>query len=410
MHDAKLGRFRQGLRDPGRGVVCRARGFRSMSIALEGLVKDYGDFVAVRGVDLHCETGKMLGLLGPSGCGKSTTLKMIAGIEDVTEGRILFSGREVQRLAPGARNIAMVFEDYALYAHLSVFENIAFPLRVSHRPKAEIRERVGAILKLLRLEDIQHERVRKLSGGAQQRVSIGRALVRKPEVILFDEPLSHLDADQKVQLRSEIKRLQQLQGLTSILVTHDQTEAIAMCDVIAVMNDGKLEQVATPQTLYDTPANTFVAQFIGEPPMNLLDARLQRTGAGTVIEGPTWRLPISDRHPAIRSMQGGNVTLGLRPEAFRLSDGVEADTVAHLAGEVYFREHRGDTDVLLVALDGTPEGAKAIHIFADVPGPSALREGDRVRLAFDDSRISVFDRETGRNLELGAAAAMDVAA
>ena len=385
------------------------RGAPAMSISLRGLIKDYGDFVAVRGVDLDCPTGQMLGLLGPSGCGKSTTLKMIAGIEEVTSGHILFSGREVHALPPGARNIAMVFEDYALYAHLSVFENIAFPLRVSHRPKAEIAQRVGAILKLLRLEAIQHERVRKLSGGAQQRVSIGRALVRKPEVILFDEPLSHLDADQKVQLRSEIKRLQQLQGLTSILVTHDQTEAIAMCDVIAVMNDGELEQVATPQTLYDTPANTFVAQFIGEPPMNLLSARLERTAGGVVIDGPTWRLPISDRHPVLRSMSGKDVTLGLRPEAFWLTDGAVSGTAATVTGKVRFREHRGDTDVLLVALEGAPEGAE-IHVSADVPGPSPLREDDRVCLAFDDSKISVFERDSGRNMELDTVAGVGIAA
>lgn len=375
-----------------------------MSISLRELVKDYGSFIAVRGLSLECPTGQMLGLLGPSGCGKSSTLKMIAGIEEVTAGEIWFGEREVSSLPPGARNIAMVFEDYALYAHLSVFENVAFPLRIQGLPKAEINERVGAILELLRLEDLRNEKVRSLSGGAQQRVSIGRALVRKPEVILFDEPLSHLDADQKVQLRSEIKRLQQLQGLTSILVTHDQTEAIAMCDIIAVMNAGELQQVARPQDLYDHPANTFVAQFIGEPPMNLLPARLERHGSEAVLLGDGWRLPVSEQQAFIRGLHARDLTLGLRPEALFLCDedaagGAVPEGAATVSGEIRFREHRGDTDVLLVALDATDRAAaEGPHISAEVTGPSPLREGDRITLGFTDAKINLFDKNTGRNL------------
>ena len=216
----------------------------------------------------------MLALLGPSGCGKSTTLKMIAGVEPVTRGEIFFGDRAVSALQPGERNIAMVFEDYALYPHMSVFGNIAFPLKVRGLPGHMVNAKVKKVVDLLGLEELSRTNVRSLSGGAQQRVSIGRALVRNPDLILFDEPLSHLDADQKIYLRTEIKRLQQSSGLTSILVTHDQTEAVAMADRVAVMNHGVLQQIGTPEDLYFNPSNLFVANFIGEPPMNLINGRL----------------------------------------------------------------------------------------------------------------------------------------
>ncbi|MBJ3776746.1 ABC transporter ATP-binding protein [Acuticoccus mangrovi] len=374
-----------------------------MSIFLNGVSKTYGgEVVAVRELDLKCPTGQMLALLGPSGCGKSTTLKMIAGIEEVTTGEIWFGDRPVSALPPGARNIAMVFEDYALYAHLSVFENIAFPLRLRHLPKRVIEERVEGMLDLLRLGDIRDEKVRKLSGGAQQRVAIGRALVRDPDVILFDEPLSHLDADQKVQLRTEIKRLQQTQGLTSILVTHDQTEAIAMSDAIAVMDHGVLQQVGSPQELYETPANTFVATFIGEPPMNLLPARLARKSDVLFLEGTGFTLPLSaQKGAALTATNTTDVIMGLRPEHIALAPETPLEHQAVMRGEVFFREHRGDTDVLLVdiAADGT-----TARVSADIAGPTALREGASVALAFDDRRLSLFDAETGTNLLTARAA------
>lgn len=370
-----------------------------MSIVLKAVCKDYGAVPAVRDLDLVCPTGQMLALLGPSGCGKSSTLKMIAGIEPVTSGEIWFGDREVSSLSPGDRNIAMVFEDYALYAHLSAYENIAFPLRLGHVPKKELAARVEQMLDLLRLEDIRNERVRRLSGGAQQRVAIGRALVRKPEVILFDEPLSHLDADQKVQLRTEIKRLQQTQALTSILVTHDQTEAIAMSDAIAVMDHGVLQQVGSPQELYERPANTFVATFIGEPPMNLLPAALESDAGRLALRGATWAMTLSQGVASrVQRLNTGRVTVGVRPEHLRLHTNGAADPgAATLSGEVYFREHRGDTDVLLVDIgEEVADGTR--HISADIPGPSSIREGEAIRLAFDDRRINLFDADSGRNL------------
>lgn len=371
-----------------------------MSISLTSVHKNYGATSAVRDLNLVCETGQMLGLLGPSGCGKSTALKMIAGIEDVTAGSIRFGDTDVSDLPPGARDIAMVFEDYALYTHLSVTENIAFPLRVQGVRRADVTARVDAMIDLLGLHEIRNEKVSKLSGGAQQRVSIGRALVRKPQVILFDEPLSHLDGDQKVHLRTEIKRLQQTQGLTSIVVTHDQTEAIAMCDRIAVMDFGVLQQVGSPQDIYECPANTFVATFIGDPPMNLMPADLTRTGGVTRLAGQGWWVDLSDAVAArFKAVGSSRVCVGVRAEKLaQASPGVPAPRhSAVIAGTVYFREHRGDTDVLMVACDGRI-ATTGPHISAELPAPCALREGASVTLTFPDTALSLFHPDTGRNL------------
>lgn len=362
------------------------------SIAFKSVCKRYGDVDAVKQLELSCASGEMLALLGPSGCGKSTTLKLAAGIEDVTAGEIYFGERAVTRLSPGERNIAMVFEDYALYPRMTVWDNVAFPLKVRGLFGQPAAQRIGEVLDLLGLRALADRNVKGLSGGAQQRVAIGRALVRDPDVILFDEPLSHLDADQKVQLRAEIKRLQKLRQVTSILVTHDQTEAIAMADRIAVMNYGVLQQVGAPQDLYQHPANVFVANFIGEPPMNLLPVIVE----GSRLHGIGWSVTFDDRRAAVlASRQGATVIVGIRPEHITLRSVGETGAVR---GTIVYREPRGDTDVMtIIAGDGD-----GVSILAETPGPSAWRAGDGVMLDLAVDQIHVFEEESGRNLEVGS--------
>ncbi len=387
------------------------------SILLEQVWKFYGDVEAVRDLTLHCDDGEMLALLGPSGCGKSTTLKMIAGVEAVSRGEIYFGKRPVSALAPGQRNIAMVFEDYALYPHLTVYENIAFPLKVRGANALDIKARAGNAVELLGLGGLANENVKALSGGAQQRVSIGRALVRDPELILFDEPLSHLDADQKVHLRAEIKRLQQSSGLTSILVTHDQTEAVAMSDRVAVLNLGVLQQVATPEELYAAPANLFVANFIGEPPMNLLAADVSRQRDRLLLRGAGWHLALSDEQSKRLEAAAPQspVTAGLRPEHVTVSPsgvtkpmGDKSD--GRITGQIYFRERRGDADVLTVTIDpdisctdgNKPQSVESPMITAEIDGPSFFSSGDVVTLALAADKLCIFDRNSGANLLLKA--------
>jgi ABC-type sugar transport system ATPase subunit len=375
------------------------------TIRLDRVWKRYGPVEAVRDLSLTCDDGEMLALLGPSGCGKTSTLKMVAGIEEVSEGEILFDERPVSHLAPAERNIAMVFEDYALYPHLSVFENIAFPLRIRRLPGAELDRRVASAIGLLGLESLRDESVRRLSGGAQQRVSIGRALVRDPELVLFDEPLSHLDGDQKVQLRAEIKRLQQTSGLTAILVTHDQTEAIAMSDRVAVMNEGVLQQCDAPQHLYDHPQNLFVADFIGEPPMNLIPVTLREAGGAIFADGGGWHMAL-DRDAAGRLRRlatSDRVILGFRPEHVELiepgASSQEADT---LAGRVAWIEMRGDSHVLtLVPIESeanSPAMSGDEQVTIEVRGVSLPDVGEPIAIRVRYDLLNLFNPETGTNL------------
>jgi ABC-type sugar transport system ATPase subunit len=299
----------------------------------------------------------------------------------------------------------MVFEDYALYPHLSVFENIAFPLRIRGLPGAELERRVASAIALLGLETLRDESVRRLSGGAQQRVSIGRALVRDPELILFDEPLSHLDGDQKVQLRAEIKRLQQTAGLTAILVTHDQTEAIAMSDRVAVMNEGVLQQCDAPQQLYDHPQNLFVADFIGEPPMNLIPVMLREVDGAIFADGGGWHMALDlDAAGRLRRIATSDcVILGFRPEHVELVESAafsqEPDI---LAGRVVWIEMRGDSHVLtLVPIESETTGpAKSgeEQVTIEVRGPSPPDVDEPIAIRVRHDLLNLFHPETGKNL------------
>tara|TARA_B100000989_G_scaffold275348_1_gene234835 strand:- start:1021 stop:2148 length:1128 start_codon:yes stop_codon:yes gene_type:complete len=367
-------------------------------IRLEEVWKFYGKVEAVSELNLRCEDGEMLALLGPSGCGKSTTLKMIAGVEPVTRGEIFFGDRAVSALQPGERNIAMVFEDYALYPHMSVFGNIAFPLKVRGLPGHMVNAKVKKVVDLLGLEELSRTNVRSLSGGAQQRVSIGRALVRNPDLILFDEPLSHLDADQKIYLRTEIKRLQQSSGLTSILVTHDQTEAVAMADRVAVMNHGVLQQIGTPEDLYFNPSNLFVANFIGEPPMNLINGRLSIENGKQFIVGNNWKLNVDPffKYGSAIELKSKNLIVGIRPENIEVSRFRGGSNTDWMQGTVSFRESRGDSDVLTIVTDRKLKDP--ITMVAEVPGPSDYVEGARVAMKPKLEHICFFDKDSTENV------------
>ena len=326
-------------------------------ITLTNLVKRYGDgFPAVNDVSLQIRDGEFMILVGPSGCGKSTLLRMIVGLEDVTSGDVMIGGIRVNDRAPRDRNLAMVFQNYALYPHLSVFENIAFPLRLARgkRSQREITERVRDAAALLELGEHLDRKPANLSGGQRQRVAMGRALVREADAFLFDEPLSNLDAKLRVQMRTEVARLQNELGTTTVYVTHDQTEAMTLGDRVAVLRKGVLQQCASPRELYEQPANLFVAGFIGSPRMNLLPARV--AGSGQVIIGNDTRsIPL----PATgQTASGASITLGARPEHIDVVDETQADLiitvnlVEQLGGETYLYGSAPGLPELTVRQDG----------------------------------------------------------
>jgi multiple sugar transport system ATP-binding protein len=371
-------------------------------IVLSGVTKAFpGGAVAVSSLDLEIADGEFLVLVGPSGSGKTTVLRMVGGLEEATAGEIRIGGRDVTGLAPRDRDIAMVFQTYALYPHMTVFQNMAFGLRLRRTPSAEIRRRVEETAALLGLSDLLERKPRALSGGQRQRVAMGRAIVREPAAFLMDEPLSNLDAKLRVQMRAEITRLHHRLRTTTLYVTHDQTEAITMADRVAVMKDGRLQQLDAPAVLYDDPVNLFVAGFIGSPAMNVVHASLAPADGGTrvVASFGGHRLVVPDavlaRRPGAQDVvaAGGEVALGVRPEDIE---------------DAEFVPGAGPDELLEVTVDlAEPLGAETIVHFDAAPGTpftarlsprSTVRAGLPVKLAVDVERLHLFDPGSGRTL------------
>ncbi len=359
------------------------------SVAIRGVRKAFGATAVIHGVDIAIADGEFVVLVGPSGCGKSTLLRMIAGLENITAGEILIGDRVVNRVPPKERDVAMVFQNYALYPHMTVANNMAFSMKLRGAPKGEIDERVNRAASILGLTQLLGRYPRQLSGGQRQRVAMGRAIVRDPQVFLFDEPLSNLDAKLRVQMRTEIKELHQRLKTTTIYVTHDQIEAMTMADKIVVMHDGMVEQIGAPLELYDRPDNLFVAGFIGSPAMNMLKGRIRVNGSA-VFEGPAGvSLPVA----AVPADSDGRLTVyGVRPEHFMLADD-GADV------EVQVVEPTGSELQVVAKLGGHGDGQEIIAVFRE---RHQFKPGDKIRLKPDPRLVHLFDETTGKRLGNGS--------
>ncbi len=358
------------------------------SLTLRHVWKHYGQVTAVRDLNLECAEGEFLCVLGPSGCGKSSTLRMIAGLEFISEGEVLFDERRINDLEPRQRDIAMVFEAYALYPHMTVYQNMANPLLLRKTPKPEIEQRVRRAAELLEIGELLDRKPGQLSGGQKQRVAIGRAIVREPEVFLFDEPISHLDAKLRAHMRGEIKRLQKKLGTTMIYVTHDQLEGMSMADKIAVMNRGVLQQYGTPGEIFNNPVNEWVATFVGDPPMNLLEAELQSENGTLYLVHPRFRLPLPDAKAQKLAAAGSGsrqVKLGIRPDNIKVA--TARNGVGAIPALIYITEPLGEDMIVEVRIGDDRVVAKT----RDFEG----RIDESAFLEFNESKLHVFDSETG---------------
>ena len=352
-------------------------------ITLKGVKKSYGKTEVIHGIDWEITDGDFVVIVGPSGCGKSTLLRMIAGLESITDGEVSIGDTVVNKLEPSKRNIAMVFQNYALYPHMTVYKNMAYGLKLMKLDKAEIEARVQKAAQILELGDYLKRLPRELSGGQRQRVAMGRAIVREPAVFLFDEPLSNLDAKLRVQMRLEIKNLQHELGITSVYVTHDQVEAMTLGDQLAVLNGGYVEQLGSPIEIYERPASTFVAGFIGSPSMNLIDGQMDTEGQSlTLPDGSVITLPTP-------RAAGKAVKLGIRPEHFGLGTGenqvpLHVRVVEQLGADTLVHGNLGDTTVPMVLR---------------LEGVQTLQAGGVVQLHIPQDALHVFDGETGKRVE-----------
>ncbi len=371
-------------------------------LSLRGIYKKYpGGFVAVTDVNLEIRDKEFIILVGPSGCGKSTTLRMIAGLEDISQGELYIGDRLVNDIAPKDRDIAMVFQNYALYPHMTVFENMAFGLKLRKVPKDEIARKVEEAARILDLSHLLDRKPKAMSGGQRQRVALGRAIVRSPKVFLLDEPLSNLDAKLRAQMRTEISKLHKKLGTTFIYVTHDQTEAMTMGDRIVVMKDGFIQQVDTPQALYENPCNKFVAGFLGSPQMNFIDAVLKKNSSGQYYvefgsndpkstSGGKYQIivPESKAVPELERYVEREVTLGVRPESVHDEEVyLNSATTGIVDCDVEITEMMGAETYLYLQCDGIP-------ITARVSPRSTARPGDLIKVCLDANRIHLFDKET----------------
>jgi multiple sugar transport system ATP-binding protein len=393
-------------------------------VVFEGVSKVYGDGTrAVDGLDLRIADGEFMVLVGPAGCGKTTALRMVGGLEQISEGVVRIGERVVNDVSPKRRDIAMVFQSYALYPHLSVYDNIGFALKVKKVPKKEIHRRVMETARMLDLEAYLKRKPRALSGGQRQRVAMGRAIVREPQAFLLDEPLSNLDAKLRVQMRADIKKLQGDLGVTTIYVTHDQVEAMTMGDRVSLMRKGVLQQVADPEELYNRPRNMFVGGFIGSPPMNMLDASVQHDGDLIKVVVGDAELELSREalaaHPALAGYDGRSIVLGIRPEGLQDAALINGDRRPRLRGQVQLREALGPEVLMHFSVAARPAITEEVRELAEDAGvdrvaepltsdgpPTAtlvgrlspltkIREGDTIEVAIDERSLHFFDAQTG---------------